>query len=273
MRGTLRSVAAAGAFALIGLPLHAQQRQTDASFKWSGRVAAGRTLHIDNVNGSIYVGAASGDNVEVTATKQWRRGDPSLVRILTSASGDGGMTVCALWDDRNSCEDRPTPRRYRDGNSPNGRENRNNDVSVEFRVLLPRGVKLAAGTVNGSVTVDGATTDVSAETVNGDLDLTNVGGRLNAQTVNGAIRARLTRIESEGAMQFETVNGNIMLELPQDFGGDLDLESVMGSLNSSFEMTLRGRMDPHHLRTHIGKPGGPRIHVETVHGTVDIRKR
>jgi len=48
---------------------------------------------------------------------------------------------------------------------------------------------------------------------------------------------------------------------------------VNGSLFTNFEMTVSGRLDPKHLRAHIGKPGGPRLKLETVNGNVELRKR
>src|SRR5450432_100245 len=126
MHSTLRTIALV---ATVALPAAAQQRQTDASFNWSGKIPAGRWIRIRNLNGSITVGQASGDNVEVTATKQWRRGDPAVVRFETRKSGPGdeSVMICALWGDRPSCDDR-------NHDSHDDRATRNNDVSVEFRV-------------------------------------------------------------------------------------------------------------------------------------------
>src|SRR5689334_456121 len=79
----------------------AQQSQTDNSFKWSGHIPAGRAIRVRNLNGPITVGPAGGDNVEVTAVKRWRRGDPSVVRIEAKkyGSGEESVVICALWGD------------------------------------------------------------------------------------------------------------------------------------------------------------------------------
>ena len=53
---------------------------------------------------------------------------------------------------------------------------RNNDVVVEFHVLVPKGVNVGMNTINGDVTVDGATADVDANTVNGEIDIATSGG-------------------------------------------------------------------------------------------------
>jgi hypothetical protein len=65
----------------------------------------------------------------------------------------------------------------------------------------------------------------------------------------------------------------VIVDFTGDFGGDVDLQTVNGSLFTNFEMTVSGRLDPKHLRAHIGKPGGPRLKLETVNGNVELRKR
>jgi hypothetical protein len=255
--------------ALTALPAAGQQTQTGDNFNWTGKVATGRWIRVKNLNGSITVAAANSDNVEVVATKHYKRGDPSVVRFTTDTYG-GDVVVCALWGDNSSCNDHG----YNVRGDRNDRRMRNNDVSVEFRVMVPRGVKVSVQTVNGDVNVDGVTAEVDAGTVNGEVAVATTGGRVNASNVNGAVRAKLGKIDdSAGAMKFETVNGDVIVEFNGEFGGDVDLETVNGSLNTNFEMTVSGRLDPKHLRAHIGKPGGPRIKLETVNGNVELRKR
>ena len=260
----MRTLKTLALLAAIALPAAGQTRQSGDPFNWTGKIPSGRWIRVQNVNGGITVGEASGDNVEVVATKHWRRGDPAVVRIEAQKTGSAGdMLVCALWGEQSSCDE--------NGSRSRGHI-RNNDVSVEFRVLVPKGVKVAVATVNGAVSVDGATSEVNAETVNGELEVSTSGGRVNASNVNGSVRARLGKIDSDGDMNFSTVNGSVIVEFNGDFGGDVDLETVNGSLNTNFEMTISGRLDPKHLRAHIGRPGGPRIKLETVNGSVELRK-
>ncbi len=267
----MRNIVAAALIAAIALPAAGQQQQRQVennAFNWNGAVAAGRWVRIQNLNGGITVGPASGDKVEVIATKSWRRGDPSVVRF-TADEVAGGVMICALWGERSSCNERGMQTR----GDRDDRRLRNNDVTVEFRVLLPRGVKISAHTINGALTIDGAGAEVDAGTINGEVDVSTTGGRVNASNVNGNVRARLGRIENDGNMEFETVNGSVIVEFNGEFGGDVDLETVNGSLNTNFEMTVSGRLDPKHLRAHIGKPGGPRVKLQTVNGNVELRRR
>jgi hypothetical protein len=252
----------------LALPAAGQPTQTAEGFKWSGRIPVGGWIRVKNMNGGITVDQASGDQVEIVGTKRWRKGDPAVVRFDTKKFGSGGenVLVCALWGERSSCDER-------NYESHSDRSTRNNDVSVEFQVRVPRGVKVAVETVNGAVSVAGATSEVDASTVNGEVDVSTTGGPVNATNVNGNVRARMGRVDPDANMKFETVNGSVIVDFTGDFGGDVDLETVNGSLFTNFEMTVSGRLDPKHLRAHIGKPGGPRLKLETVNGNVELRKR
>lgn len=265
-----RALTAAALLAVVALPGAAQQRQTDDSFKWSGRIPDGQWIRIRNLNGSITVGQATGNDVEVTAVKQWRRGNPADVRFDTQKFGSGNQSVliCALWGNNSSCDEHG----YDSHGDRGDRSSRNNDVSVDFRVLVPKGVRVGVNTVNGAVTVEGATSDVDAGTVNGELSVATTGGHVNASNVNGSVRAQLGHIDNSGDMDFTTVNGRVELDVASDFGADVEMTTVNGSINTDFPMTLTGRMNPRHLRAHVGAQGGPRIRLTTVNGSIELRK-
>jgi hypothetical protein len=275
MRTIRHTLTAVALLAVVAAPGTAQQRQSDDSFKWSGRIPDGQWIRIRNLNGAITVGAASGNDVEVTATKQWRRGNPADVRFETQKFGPGDQSVliCALWGNNSSCDEHGYDS-HRDRNDRNNRDDglRNNDVSVEFHVLVPKGVRVGVNTVNGVVTVSGATSDVDAGTVNGEVQVATTGGHVNATNVNGSVRAQLGHVDNGGDMEFSTVNGRVELDVPNDFGADIEMSTVNGSLNTDFPMTLSGRMNPHRLRAHVGAPGGPRISLHTVNGSIELRK-
>lgn len=247
--------------AAAAAPLAAQRT---ADFSWSGKVGAGRWVYLRNMNGSIRVERGTGDRVEVTAVKSWRRGDPDDVRIETKkvGTGDGDILICAFWNEDSECDE--------DGYHTRNNRNNRNDTSVEFRVKLPAGVKILAQTVNGSVRVDGATDEVRAGTVNGAVEATSAGGPVTASTVNGDIDVRMTKLGT-GDLKYGTVNGSITIEVPADLDADLDMRTVNGRLNADFPITVQGRINPRHLRATIGR-GGRRLSLSTVNGSVNLRK-
>ncbi len=260
---------AAGAALLMLAPgASAQDRQTDASFKWTSGIEAGKTVYVRNLNGAIRVEAATGATAEVRAEKSWRRGDPKDVEIKAEKTASGNILICAIYVKRNTrCDE--------DGYNVRGHDDSwdgdRNDVSVAFTVLLPKGVKLDGSTVNGALDFSGATASVKAHTVNGEIVASSSGGPVSAKTVNGGIRVRAGAL-SEGTNEYSTVNGSVTLELPESLNANVEFSTVNGSVSSDdFPITIQGRIDRRHLEGKIGK-GGPTLHVSTVNGSIRLRK-
>ena len=247
----------------------AQERTERASapdFNWSGSVAKGAWVRVHNVNGAVYVEPGTGDRLEITATKRARRGDPEDVRIelVRGGEGDRDVIVCALWSEGSTCSERGAS----GGRNRDDDDDDRGDVSVEFRVKLPAGVRVYAGTVNGRVRIDGATAEVDANTVNGGIDATSTSGPVRARSVNGSIEVRMAQLGTE-SLDYSTVNGSMRVHLPAGANAEVELSTVNGSLESDFPLTLQGRMDKRHLRARLGT-GGPRLSFRTVNGSVHL---
>lgn len=260
-------IAALTAVAATSLTVSSVAQAQQRDFSWDGRIPTGRWLYVRDLNGSIRVERATGDRAEVTAIKRSRRGNPEDVRIETRRLGgeDGDVIICAFWTDNASCDE--DGYRSRGDNNWRGRDN---DTSVEFTVKLPAGVRLGVSTVNGGVEVSGATSEVRASTVNGRVSAASSGGPVNASTVNGDIDVRMKELGT-GDLEYSTVNGSIEIEVPANLDAELDMRTVNGSLSADFPITLQGRVNPRRMRATIGK-GGRRIRLETVNGSVELRK-
>ncbi|HEX9729047.1 MAG TPA: DUF4097 family beta strand repeat-containing protein [Gemmatimonadales bacterium] len=249
-----------GSVTLAG-PLAGQE----ADFNWHGRIAQGDAIEIRGVIGTIRAVRASGDEVEVTAVKRWRRSDPDEVEIEVIPH-DGGVTICAVY---------PTPwdSRRDNGCRPGGGHNntRDNDVSVNWTIHVPAGVTFHGVTVNGDVYVEEIESDTYARTVNGDIEVSTT-GVAEASTVNGGIRARMGRADWQGSIDFSTVNGSITVEVPDGFHAEVDARTVNGDFETDFPITVRGRFNRRRFSGVIGD-GGRQLRLETVNGSVRILKR
>ena len=255
--------------ALAAFPPNANAQDRDDSFKWSSGIEAGRTVYVRNLNGSVHIESASGATAEVRAVKEWRRGDPKKVKITAEKTARGDILVCAVWEGQNTRCDEDGYRS--EGSGSWWRDRNDNDVSVEFTILLPKGVKADASTVNGGLAIAGATSVVKARTVNGGIDAASTSGPVSAKTVNGGIRVRAGTI-GEGPVEYETVNGSVTLELPAGLNADLAMHTVNGSITSEdFPITVQGRIDHRRIEGKIGK-GGPEMRVSTVNGSIRLRK-
>jgi len=249
---------------------------------WDGRVDAGNWFKLSNVNGSVTIARSRDNSVHVRAEKiAHRDGNIRDVRFVVLQNG-GDVRICTLTYDEDRCDD--------DGVQSSGNHGRRDrDVEVKYTVQVPRGVRLAAGTVNGSMTVRGVGSEVRANTVNGSLEVsdasgsviahtvngnvnvTTTAGPVSASTVNGSINARMAGLSRDGDMKFSTVNGGIMVETPSSLDADVSLNTMSGGISSDFPVQLSGRFGPRHAEGTVGR-GGRRISMNTVNGSVELRR-
>jgi len=269
MRRFLSASIVATAIVTIAAPVRAQSDYNrdysyDSSFTSKNSIAPGGSVRVQDLNGSINVEASDNGTTTVSAVKQWRRGDPAMVRILVEP-GNNGVTVCALWDEEKSCGDN-------ERHGDRGHENRHNDVSVKFTVHVAKGVKVDVNTVNGSVNVQGATASVEAETVNGRVEVATLGGPVSARTVNGDVRASIEHlVKSNEPLELETVNGSVQLEAPADLSADVDAETTNGGIETDFPLTISKGLVGRHVHGTVGQ-GGRQVQLHTTNGSVRLRK-
>jgi len=231
-----------------------------APFNWSGFVAAGKTVTIHGINGTIRAERGTGGQVEVTARRTAERSDPNEVQIQVVPSGDG-VKICAVYPNSgNDC----------DGNSRNRESGRNNnDVQVAFVVKIPAQVNFTGHNVNGNVEISDILGEAKAHTVNGNVNVA-ASESVEAHTVNGNIVATVNGAARK-AMGFHTVNGSIDLTLPGASSAQLSASTVNGSMSTDFPITVRGEFGSKSLAGAIGS-GGPDIKMNTVNGSIRLHR-
>ncbi len=238
---------------------------------WQGKVPAGQWARIRNLNGAIKVESATGDEVRVVAIKRWSRGDPDYVRIVTNkGDSDGDVTICALWGHGGQCAEdgyKSRSRRSMWGKMFAGRH----DVSVLFKVAVPRNVKLDATTVNGEITILDVGEAVRASTVNGSIKAMTARGPLHASTVNGSITARVDSLVGDEGVTLSTVNGSVLAELPDQINAVIDLSTVNGKFSTDYQFDAPVEKHQRRLHATLGN-GGPELKLTTVNGSVTLKK-
>jgi len=231
-------------------------------FHWSGKVTAGAAVEIKGVNGGIEATGVPGGAVEVTAVKKGRKSDPAEVKIDVVEHA-GGVTICAVYPSSG------TPNECKPGEG--GRMNvHDNDVSVEFRVKVPAGVRFVGRTVNGGIEASGIAADAEAHTVNGGVNL-EAAGTARAETVNGGISAHLGKADWTGTLKLKTVNGGIHVVLPDGVSAEVQASTVNGDIQTDFPLTVTGRISRRRLQGTIGG-GGRLLEMETVNGSIELHK-
>lgn len=250
--------------ALIGgiAPLAAQET------RFTREMRPGDRLELQNINGEIRVTQGTGRTATIVVTKEVKAGDGALVKAIMEEE-QGVVRVCTIYLNRD-----PNRSTCRGENSGNWGANGRNRLEVEMRyeVQAPAGVKLEVESVNGGVTLRGIDTPAAVETVNGAIDFDGVGAH-RLETVNGRITGRFTSSNWSGNLDLQTVNGSIDLSLPGDFGAEIAGETVNGSIDfGEFPVTMKGKWGPKTFSGTIGN-GGRRISIETVNGSVRLRRR
>ena len=223
-------------------------------FDWQGRVPAGGTVELHNINGGIKAQLATGNQVVVHATKRGKKDDPDAVQIDVTQDGDH-LIICARYPspsgDLNDCESQNI---------------QDFDVNVEFEIEVPAGLRFEPKTVNGGIEVVGLKGPVDATTVNGSVEV-STSGSAEVHTVNGSITAVLGKLD--GDLEFETVNGAIEVSLPARSNFDLDARAANGSIDTDLAVAVSGRVKRNHLKGQVGS-GGPNLRLSTVNGGITL---
>jgi hypothetical protein len=226
-------------------------------FSYEGSLRPGQTLTVRDINGGVRVRA--GDRLSIRATKHARSGDPNEVQIHVEQRSDGTI-VCVRYppDAGRGCDERESRR----GSS-------NNDTAVDFDITLPRGARLDATTVNGSI--DARTEGpVSATTVNGGLSL-DAPRIESARTVNGSLRLRV-REAGRGTLLAKTVTGSIEVELPRGAGVAFDAKTLTGGISADGVTVTRPEYGPGATAHATLGDGAHRVDCETVTGSITLRR-
>lgn len=221
---------------------------------YSHVIAPGGRVRIENVNGGIRVSASDGPAVEIVATK-------------TADSADGLASI-QVDVEASSREVSVSTDFRRTGGGWWGRGTGNRSVAYEIR--LPSAVTtLTLESVNGGISVEGASARVEASAVNGGIHLRGLTAPASIETVNGSVRAEFSRLVTDGSYSIESVNGTVSIVVPPDASADFRASTVNGSITNDFGLPVTRGLHGQRFAGRIGA-GGPVISLETVNGTIRI---
>lgn len=290
-----RTMAIAAAVLLLALPALAQQTVNERR----PALPTG-TVEVSNVAGSVRVIGWSRAEVEVTGTlaREVERlefsGPPERVSVKVVARKgtreyeDTDLTV----------------------NIPAGCRLEAETVAADVIVEGLTGA-LDLESVSGEITVNGEPGEVEAESVSGDIELTvksatmrlasvsgsitarGAHGKVTVETVSGTARvdaASVDRVELEtvsgtvrfagdlsanGRLDAESVSGTIEVALPAATGGSFRLRSFSGDIDNQFGPPARRTSEyaPGLEAEFTTGSGGARVEIETMSGSIVLRKR
>jgi hypothetical protein len=270
-----------------------------AGIPWSERAEETETIHvprppgghlrIDNANGRTRVVGEDRDDIEIQLSKAARAESVEQARRLVEA-----IHVVPKEDaagDLNLDVEIP------------GRWNRRGRVDMELRI--PRELKVQVTAANGKVCMQGLRDSIrarssngavriedvvgdveihtsnakvtclctcghlAARSSNGRIELEDHRGSVDAATSNGTIHCELEDLEKPGVV-LSTSNGRIVLDLPEEVDGDVDIRVDNGMIRNSRELDPPSRERSGRVKGTLGRGGTP-IRLRASNGTISIR--
>jgi hypothetical protein len=227
-------------------------------------MAPGGQIEVVNVNGPIEATPSADGRVEVRAERSVSGPNEEQARAVL---GQLGMES-AVQADRVSIQATVA------GEQADGERGPRARLSIRYRILVPKGVRVALRTQNGGVTMEGLDGTVVASTTNGGVTGRQLSGPVEASTVNGGVRMDLTAVG--GAVHLSAVNGGVFLEVPQTAAATVEATAVNGGVTIDGRLTGSSArrddstMGPTRQQSATLNGGGPRVDLRTTNGGVRV---
>jgi DUF4097 and DUF4098 domain-containing protein YvlB len=242
------------------------------------------TLEVRAVTGHITVEAYDGQDVEVLvdrtldASGRSEREAADAVKLETSDNSDR-VRLVVRYGDEPSCGDRIDRQTYW--------SSRLWDVRYDFTIRVPKNTRLDLCTINdGNIVVTGTQGDFSIHSINGRITMDNVAGSGEATTINGRVTATFATAPRSASV-FKTLNGDVVLEMPERLAADLRMKTRNGGLFTDFEVEPLQQPINISMRRENGRyvyrssgftsvragGGGPELTLETMNGDVRVLRR
>lgn len=124
---------------------------------------------------------------------------------------------------------------------------------------------------SGNIVIEGAGGEVEVHTGAGNVDVRSVRGEATVRAGAGNIEVFITE-QPEGASDFSTGAGNVMVYLAGSVGVDVDAECAVGSASTDYPLEVEGKWARKSFSGSVNG-GGPDLRLYAAVGNVTLRKR
>ena len=139
---------------------------------------------------------------------------------------------------------------------------------VNYTITLPVDLDVAAGLVNGNLSVAAIDGFTSINTINGNVTLRDIAGSASVVLTNGNIESEVF-LSTDGVIELTTTNGNISLEIPQSTSAALQARVTNGAISLSNLDLSDAESTNRSLSGTLGEGEGA-IDLQTVNGNIDV---
>ncbi len=141
--------------------------------------------------------------------------------------------------------------------------------TVDYEIIVPERIDLNLQTANGNIDIRAIEGRLRLETTNGSIEADEIDGLVKCKTTNGSIRIDFDEVPDEDKMSFVTINGSIRLYLPDYFGGEIDIKTINGNIESDFPIKVNRRWFQKHFHGKVNQ-GNCSLYCSTVNGNIDL---
>lgn len=242
--GLWLSLAAVAGFLLMALPAQASTAVFDQTYP----LHAGGVFALENVNGAVQIEGWDRQAVEVHAVKTALHEGDDLSMVHIDVRSDGDQVAVNT--------------RYPAGSGV--------QVTVDYEIHVPYKMRWAeVQTVNGDVRVRGIAGAGMLGSVNGNVQMVDSDGRFSARTTNGDVRLQMKSMPDGDPVTLTTVNGSVVLSLPEQVNADVRVVNRNGNFQSDFPLVTLGAYTSSRFRGRLGSGGGE-IFMSSVNGAIRL---
>ena len=158
--------------------------------------------------------------------------------------------------------------------------------TINFKITVPINFSLDLRvTNNGNIKVKGVTGEMEISNLNGAISLFNIGGSVIADALNKNIKVTFDKVYENTPMAFTSLNGDLDISFPQNFGANIKAKTDNGEMYTDFEINMtrnfsqkNNRLSSGVYRVNVDKwvtgtinGGGSEILFKTMNGDILIR--
>lgn len=244
---------------LAVIPIHAQGPQAMERDSWSGPIAPGSSIRVDNTFGDVRLrhGGAEG-NLEVAAILQQLSIDGSKLVLETEITDDATVVTIVRYDiDGNVDQQAP----------------RGDKARADLAIMVPKGFPIRVETKNGLIEARGVRTDVDLHTANGTIRVVKHQGGITAHTESGSMEITLLSSATEKRMEFSSTTGPITVFTPSDSNLAVTM-STSGAFITDFSLTVEHRdtEEPNKTAAAVVGNGGSALDMTSKRGDLALRR-
>lgn len=241
-----------------------------------------RHVIVDNLNGAITVSGYNGNEVQLVAKKLTRGRTPEKLTLAKQEVAldvsEHGNVIKLYVDGPFRCKNGET--NYR------GARYYGYEALFDFTLQVPYHTDLTLKTVNdGDIKVENVTGEFDVDNINGGVTMIDVAGGGHVYALNEDVEIRFKQ-SPDRASYFGSLNGDVRVSVPEDFGATVRLKTFNGEIYTDFPATYLASRGPERERENgrfiyrtdqafgvrLGK-GGPELEFENFNGDIFIVKR